>query len=111
MDSQTSRLKKTAPLFAALGDPVRLTLVARLCKEGPLPTSRLKLNTSVSRQAVTKHLVLLEDAGLVKSQRVGKDRLWRMEHRRLSEARHHLEQISAQWDATLERLRRFVEDV
>ena len=110
MNIQTSSLTKTAPVFAALGDPVRLAMIARLCTAGPLPTIRLKQGTSVSRQAVTKHLRMLEDAGLVQSQRVGRDRLWQIETRQLTEVRKSLDQISAQWDATVERLRRFVED-
>jgi DNA-binding transcriptional ArsR family regulator len=85
-------------------------MVARLCTDGPLPTISLKQGTPVSRQAVTKHLRMLEDAGLVQSQRVGRDRLWQIETRQLTEVRRYLDQISAQWDATVERLRRFVED-
>ena len=85
-------------------------MVTRLCKDGPLPTMRLKQGTPVSRQAVTKHLRMLEDAGLVQSQRVGRDRLWRIETRQLSDVRDYLDQISTEWDATLERLRQFVED-
>jgi DNA-binding transcriptional ArsR family regulator len=110
MNIQASQLTKTAPVFAALGDPVRLAMIARLCMVGPLPTILLKQGTSVSRQAVTKHLRMLEDAGLVQSQRVGRDRLWQIETRQLTEVRKYLDQISAQWDATVERLRRFVED-
>ena len=110
MNIQALRLTKTAPVFAALGDPVRLAMIARLCMVGPLPTILLKQGTSVSRQAVTKHLRMLEDAGLVQSQRVGRDRLWQIETRQLTEVRKSLDQISAQWDATVERLRRFVED-
>ena len=110
MKIQNSRLTKTVPIFAALGDPVRLAMVARLCRDGPLPTIQLKQGTPVSRQAVTKHLRMLEDAGLVQSQRVGRDRLWQIETRQLTEVRRYLDQISGQWDATVERLRRFVED-
>lgn len=89
---------------------MRLAMVARLCKEGPLPTIRLKQGIPVSRQAVTKHLRMLEDAGLVQSQRVGRDRLWQIETRQLAEVGKYLDQISSQWDATIERLRRFVEN-
>ena len=110
MEMKIPHLEKTAPLFAALGDPVRLGMVSRLCKEGPLTTIRLKEETNVSRQAVTKHLRLLEVAGLVRSQRAGKERLWRMENKRLTHLRHQLDLISRQWDATLERLRSFVEE-
>jgi DNA-binding transcriptional ArsR family regulator len=99
-----------ATIFAALGDPVRLAIIARLCGGGPLLTIQLKHGTSLSRQAVTKHLRILEDAGLVRSDRVGRDRSWRMEARQLAKTRAYLERISAQWDARLERLRSFVED-
>lgn len=104
------RLTETAPAFAALGDPIRLAMVALLCAHGPLPTIRLKQTASVSRQAVTKHLQILEATGIVTSERAGRDRLWQIETRQLREIRSHLDRISDQWDATLERLRRFVED-
>jgi DNA-binding transcriptional ArsR family regulator len=109
MKAHESRAKTTALVFAALGDPVRLALVARLCKDGPLPTVRLKQFTDVSRQGVTKHLRMLEDVGIVESQRAGRDRLWQIKQRRLTDVRRYLEQISEQWDAALERLRGFVE--
>lgn len=99
----------SAPIFAALGDPVRLGLVSRLCREGPLVTVQLQEKTNVSRQAVTKHLRLLEDSGIVKSERVSRDRLWRVDVRQLKRVQFYLEQISAEWDAALERLRSFVE--
>jgi DNA-binding transcriptional ArsR family regulator len=99
-----------ATLFAALGDGVRLKLVARLCDDGPLATMQLRDDTNLSRQAVAKHLQILEDAGLVQSDRVGRDRSWRIEARQLAKTRQYLERFSAQWDARLERLRAFVED-
>jgi DNA-binding transcriptional ArsR family regulator len=105
-----ARLPNAATIFAALGDPVRLAIIARLCGDGPLPTIQLKLGTSLSRQAVTKHLRVLEDVGLVRSNRVGRDRSWRIEERQLANTRAYLEQISAQWDSRLERLRSFLED-
>ncbi len=99
-----------APLFAALGDPVRLAIVARLSDDGPLATIELKREAGVSRQAVTKHLHVLESAGLVRSDRVGRDRQWRMQAHQLAAARGYLEQISKQWDVRLERLRTLVEE-
>jgi DNA-binding transcriptional ArsR family regulator len=99
-----------APVFAALGDPMRLAIVAQLCAGGPLPTIQLKARTEISRQAITKHLRILEEAGLVKSDRVGRDRAWRIEPHQLARTRDYLERISAQWDARIERLRAFVED-
>jgi DNA-binding transcriptional ArsR family regulator len=98
-----------ATVFAALGDPVRFAIVARLCDDGPLPTIALKAGTSLSRQAVTKHLRVLEEVGLVRSDRVGRDRSWRVESEGLARTRDHLARISAQWDARLERLRAMVE--
>ena len=104
------RSADTAPVFAALGDPIRLTMVTRLCAAGPLPTVQLQEAVSVSRQAVTKHLQILESAGLVASERVGRDRLWRIELRKLKFVRAYLERIATQWDQAVERLRAFVEE-
>jgi DNA-binding transcriptional ArsR family regulator len=97
-------------VFAALGDSVRLAIVARLCDKGPLPTMQLRQGTSLSRQAVTKHLRLLEGVGLVRSERAGRDRSWQIEARQLEKTRMYLDQISSLWDARLERLRAIVED-
>lgn len=110
MKARDTQLTKTAPAFAALGDPIRLAMVALLCANGPLPTIRLKQATSVSRQAVAKHLRMLEETGIVTSERVGRDRQWQIETRQLREIRSYLDRISDQWDATLERLRSFVEN-
>lgn len=106
----STQVTTTAAVFAALGDPIRLALVALLCANGPLPTIRLKQATSVSRQAVTKHMQILEETGIVTSERAGRDRLWQIEKKRLRDVRSYLDRISARWDATLERLRKFVED-
>jgi DNA-binding transcriptional ArsR family regulator len=103
------RLTEAVPIFAALGDPVRLAIVARLCGDGPLPTLALKEQTGVSRQGVSKHLRLLEQSGLIRSGRKGRDRLWRIDSRRIAEAHTYLAFMSAQWDARLERLRLSVE--
>jgi len=102
---------EAAPIFAALGDPVRLAMVAQLCGDGPLATIQLKQGTTLTRQAVTKHLRTLEQAGLVTSDLVGRDRLWTLEARRLAEIRRYLERISAQWDERLARLQTLVEGV
>jgi DNA-binding transcriptional ArsR family regulator len=99
----------SAPLFAALGDPTRLRLVARLCEGGPLSIARLTAGSRVTRQAITKHLRVLESAGLAHSRRRGRERLWQLERRRLQEARCYLDAISVQWDEALARLRKLVE--
>jgi len=105
----TDRLADTAPVFAALGDPTRLWIVHRLCLDGPQSIVRLSDGAGVTRQAVTKHLEALADAGLVRSERAGRERIWAMEPRRLVTASRYLELISRQWDDAIERLRAFVE--
>ena len=103
-------LTDAAPVFAALGDATRLAVVARLCTDGPLSISRLSDSVAVSRQAVTKHLETLAEAGLVRDARHGRERIWELEPRRLEIARRELDRISAQWDAAIGRLKAFVEE-
>lgn len=102
-------LTAAAPVFAALGDETRLQLVARLSSAGPLAIVHLTSGTGVTRQAVTRHLQVLGEAGLVRDYRVGRERVWELEPQRLLEARRSLERISAQWDMSLGRLKKFVE--
>ena len=102
-------LPGSAAIFAALGDETRLGLVSRLCDEGPLSIARLTGGFDITRQAITKHLRVMEDAGLVRRTQIGRESLWQIEQQRLAEARQYLQQISAQWDVALARLKRFVE--
>jgi DNA-binding transcriptional ArsR family regulator len=101
----------SAGIFAALGDETRLRLVARLCKDGPTSITRLAEGFDISRQAITKHLRVMEDAGLVRSMWQGRESVWQLEQKRLAAARRHLQTISSQWDQTLARLKAFVERV
>ena len=103
-------LAPAAPLFAALGDETRLALVDRLCADGPLSITRLTTGSAVTRQASTKHLHILADAGLVHDNQRGRERIWALDPDRLDEARRYLDGIARQWDEALERLRIFVED-
>ena len=103
-------LEESAPLFAALGDETRLQVVARLCAEGPLSIVRLSSGAGVTRQAVTKHLRVLEGAGVVHSSKAGRENMWTLQPRALVDAKRLLDSISSEWDDTLERLRAFVED-
>jgi DNA-binding transcriptional ArsR family regulator len=96
-------------VFAALGDETRLRIVARLCDGGPLSIARLTDGSGVTRQAVTKHLRALSEAGLVRSERDGRERIWKLQPRGLAEVHRYLEQISEQWDRALGRLRTLVE--
>lgn len=103
-------LAGAAPLFAALGDPARLRIVSRLCEHGPLPVVRLAEGAGISRQAISKHLDALSEAGLVHGERHGRERIWRLQPARLNDARHHLDAIAARWDEGLSRLRAMVEE-
>ncbi|OBF34206.1 transcriptional regulator [Mycobacterium sp. ACS1612] len=98
-----------APVFDALGDPNRLRIVIRLCEGGPCSTSQVTEVIPVSRQAATKHLLLLAAVGLVSSERNGRERIWRIETEPLTEASEYLNALSKRWDDAIERLRAFVE--
>jgi DNA-binding transcriptional ArsR family regulator len=98
-----------APVLAALGDESRLRIVLRLCDGGPLSIAKLSEGSGISRQAVTKHLHALHAAGLVRSRRRSRERIWTLEPRRIEEVRRYLERISRQWDAALSRLQSTVE--
>ena len=102
--------KESAPIFAALGDETRLRLVSRLCDDGPMSITGLTEGSRVTRQAITKHLHVMEEAGLVRSTRHGRESIWQLDQRRLKDARHYLDLISKQWDDALARLRELVED-
>jgi DNA-binding transcriptional ArsR family regulator len=106
----SARLAEAAPVFAALGDETRLLIVSRLCEAGPLSITRLTDGSSISRQAVTKHLHALARAGLVRSRRCGRERIWELRTRRLADVRRYLDRIAAQWDGALGRLRALVEE-
>jgi len=104
------KVADAVPVFAALGDATRLSLLGRLSVDGPLSITRLSEGTGVTRQAVTKHLSALGAAGLVRNSWRGRERVWELDRKRLEKAKWCLDQISAQWDAAAERLRAFVED-
>ena len=99
-----------APVFAALGDETRLRLVARLSSEGLLSIAQLTTGGTVTRQAVTKHLHVLPEAGLAHSRQLGRERIWEIEPQALLNARDYLGRVSAQWDVALGRLKQFVEE-
>lgn len=103
------KLAEAAPVFAALGDPTRLRLVVKLCEAGPQSIVRLTRGANVSRQAITKHLHALSEAGLVRNERSGRENLWRIQTLRLADAQLYLGQISARWDEALGRLKAFAE--
>ena len=101
---------EAVPVFAALGDATRLSLLRRLSVDGPVSITRLTEGTGVTRQAITRHLHALGDAGLVRNARRGRERVWELDLKRLEKAKRCLDQIAAQWDAAADRLKAFVED-
>jgi DNA-binding transcriptional ArsR family regulator len=105
-----SALRNSANIFAALGDETRLRLVAVLCAGGALSIAQLTSGTEITRQAVTKHLHVLADAGLARDIKVGRERLWEFAPGRLEEARRSLDEIARQWDHALNKLKMAVED-
>ena len=103
-------MSDAVPVFAALGDATRLTLLGRLSADGPLSITSLSKGTGVTRQAITRHLETLGDAGLVRNARNGRERVWELDLKRVEKARRYLDQISTQWDEAADRLKSFVED-
>jgi DNA-binding transcriptional ArsR family regulator len=99
----------SAPLFAALGDKTRLRLLTRLSDDGPMSITKLTEGSTVTRQAITKHLRVLEEAGLTRSTRQGRESVWLLDLKSLEDARRYLDVISKRWDDALGRLREFVE--
>jgi DNA-binding transcriptional ArsR family regulator len=101
--------KKGQP-FAALGDETRLQLVAKLCPGQPYSISQLTEGSKLTRQAITKHLRVLESVGIVRGQRTGRQSLFQFDPEPIEETKEYLALVSEQWDRTLSRLKAFVED-
>ena len=104
------KVTDAVPVFAALADPTRLRLIGRLAKDGPLSITSLSESEPVTRQAITRHLETLGQAGLVRDTRLGRERVFELDLRRLEKARQYLDVISAQWDDAAARLKAFVEE-
>jgi DNA-binding transcriptional ArsR family regulator len=101
--------QRAASVFAALGDPTRLRLVAVLCAGGAFSIAQLTANTDISRQGVTKHLQVLAQAGVVRDVKLGRERLWQLDPAQIEEAKRTLEVIGRQWEAALGKLKSFAE--
>ena len=106
----SSRRRSQAPVFAALGDETRLALVARLCRGQPHSISQLTEGTKLTRQAITKHLRVLEGVGIVRGIRHGRESLFQFDPEPVMGLKEYLDLVSAQWDSALARLRAFVEE-
>jgi|SRR5580704_4940294 DNA-binding transcriptional ArsR family regulator len=105
----TAELLGRASVFAALGDETRLLLIGKLAAGAPQSIARLAAGSALTRQAITKHLRVLESAGVVHSVRSGRESRFEFRPEPLRELRSYLERVSAQWDDALARLKSFVE--
>jgi DNA-binding transcriptional ArsR family regulator len=109
MPKAAAALRTRASVFAALGDETRLGLLAKLLDGEPLSIARLTEGTRLTRQAVTKHLRVLEGAGVVHSVKAGRESRFALDPRPLVSAQEYLEHVSQQWDSALARLKALVE--
>ena len=107
--SLTTAARAGAPIFAALGDETRLRIVGKLSGGGPLSIARLTEGEDITRQAITKHLSVLADAGLVRDVKHGRERRWALAPAPLDTARRYLDLVSQRWDGALARLAALVE--
>jgi DNA-binding transcriptional ArsR family regulator len=103
------RIAAQALMFSALGDKTRLSMVSKLSNGRTQSISCLTENTKLTRQAVTKHLRVLEDAGIIHSIRVGRETQFGLEPKPFNNIQEYLEYVSKQWDDALDRLKSFVE--
>jgi DNA-binding transcriptional ArsR family regulator len=104
------KLKKQADIFAALGDPTRLSLVIKLIDGKSQSILTLTAGSKISRQAVTKHLTVLENVGLVSKIKDGRESLYELDPEPLESLREYLEIIASEWDKSLQSLKKFVEE-
>ena len=102
-------VRDAVPVFAALGDETRLFIIARLSDGRPCSIAQLTVGSELTRQAVTKHLRVLENARLVRSVREGRESRFELDPQPLEDAREYLAGVSEQWDQALDRLKAFVE--
>jgi DNA-binding transcriptional ArsR family regulator len=110
MPSAAAALRTRASVFAALGDETRLGLLAKLVNGEPLSIARLTEGTKLTRQAVTKHLRVLEDVGVVRSVKAGRESRFALDPKPIVSAQEYLEHVSRQWDSALVRLKALVEE-
>lgn len=110
MPRRRAELRGRASVFAALGDETRLSLIAKLSNGSPQSISRLAEGSTLTRQAITKHLRVLEGARVVHSVRVGRESLFEFRPEPLRDLQSYLERVSDQWEHALARLKSFVEN-
>lgn len=108
-EANPARRRQHAVVFAALGDETRLSLVAALSGGEARSIAQLTGGTRMTRQAITKHLKVLENAGIVRSERAGRESLFEFDPAPLTDLQTYLERVSEQWNQVLGRLKLLVE--
>jgi|SRR5277367_2660434 len=105
-----ARQRLRAPVFAALGDETRLTLVAKLSSGQPYSISQLTRGSRLTRQAITKHLCVLQNVGIVRGTRRGRESRFQFNPQPIEGMKKYLDSVSRRWDQALARLKTFVEE-
>jgi DNA-binding transcriptional ArsR family regulator len=109
--SRAENRRRHASVFAALGDETRLALLAKLYEANRSSITQLASGSSLTRQAITKHLRVLERAGIVHCVRAGRQSLFELQPKPIEEAQNYLQVVSGQWDEALGRLKSLVEEI
>lgn len=98
-------------LWSAVGDPTRRALLDALLASEPRSATRLSQQLPVTRQAVAKHLAVLEQVGLVRTHKQGRERLYAVDPDQLTQATAQLQAVGRRWDQRLDRIRRLAEEI
>ena len=110
MSRPDPRAHDPVPVFAALGDATRAGILRRLAREGRLSLTQLARGAPITRQAVSRHVAVLEAAGLIAARRAGRELHLTLTPASLVQAADWLAEVGAAWDGALERLARQVEE-
>ncbi|RVW07320.1 transcriptional regulator [Prescottella agglutinans] len=98
-------------LWSAIGDPTRRRMLDLLLADGEGTATTLSEQLPVTRQAVAKHLGVLDRVGLVHATPVGRERLYRVDDEQLARAVAQLNSVGSTWDARLQRIKRIAEAI
>lgn len=102
-------LDDAGAVFAALADPTRRRIVRELSTDGPLTATQLAARVGISRQATSKHLFALADAGLATGERLGRETRFELDTRSFAEAESWMRAIGALWNRRLAALKTLLE--
>jgi DNA-binding transcriptional ArsR family regulator len=106
----SERTHEEAPIFTALADPVRRSLLVNLAENSPQTATQLAREYPITRQGILKHLTILEAAGLVTVHQKGREKRYTLKPEPLGELEGWIKDLNARWDERLMRLKRMVEE-